>query len=345
MSLKNKIKEIKRLVVAFEKEASNFPALKFRTILLNPEQPFDNEKFDSPNHIIMLWQYYGELGSELSTDGFLNNLKDSNLKWGIRGAQLSYYAVIEGKLCDHFSRMVKRAGNIFNKEEAHIIQTRVVSEIQEEEKDGLLKPTAIVNDNAMAIWLNYLLYYISMVHPGREKSKNIEPDPFSLSLLALEQLLEEHTIKKVDKSLTKVEDIKFKVALSFAGEKRGFVSSVADVLRNELENDQLFYDYDFQSQLAKPDLDLTLQNIYRNNSDLIVVFLCKEYTKKQWCGLEWRAIRDIIKTKENNKVMFIRFDDTDVDGVFSIDGYIDANQFSSTEIAKFILERVLFLDV
>ena len=41
----------------------------------------------------------------------------------------------------------------------------------------------------------------------------IDIDPFALSLLALEQLLIEPTIKKVDKSLSKIEDIKFDVSI------------------------------------------------------------------------------------------------------------------------------------
>ena len=114
----------------------------------------DKRKFETPNHTIMLWQFYGKLESENDVEGFVDNLKDSNLKWGMRGAQLSSFAVIEGELCDHFARMAKRAGSIFNNEEAHLIKTHVVGEILKEEQDGLSKPTAITNDNAMAIWLN-----------------------------------------------------------------------------------------------------------------------------------------------------------------------------------------------
>lgn len=144
----------------------------------------------------------------------------------------------------------------------------------------------------------------------------------------------------MDKSLSRVEDINFKVALSFPGEKRGYVSNVVDLLKASLGKDQVFYDFDYQSQLARPDLDTLLQNIYRDNCDLVAVFLCKEYSEKEWCGLEWRAAREIIRSKNNERIMFIRFDDAKIEGVFSIDGYIDANHFSESEICKFILERV-----
>ncbi len=288
----------------------------------------------------MLWQYYGKIGQRGSIDQLFENLRSSDLQWGLRGSKLSAFAVIEGDSCALFRRMAKRAGSLFNEKESSVVKNRVVSEIQNSEIDGVSKPVAAVNDDPMAIWLNYLLYYISKVSPGKDKLERVEPDPFSLSLLALEDLLDSPRIEKVDKSMSRVEELNFKVALSFPGEKRSYVSNVVGFLKESLGKDQVFYDFDYQSQLARPDLDMMLQNIYRNNCDLVVVFLCKEYSEKEWCGLEWRAVRDIIKAKEADRVMFVRFDDAQIDGVFSIDGYIDANFFKESEVSKFILERV-----
>ena len=341
MSLKKKKTEIRRLIKAFEQEADKFHDIKFSTYLIASEGNVENRKFESPNHTIMLWQYYGDMTSKGGSEGFVDNLKESDFQWGVRGSELSSFAIIEGKTCNLFARMAKRAGNLFNEKEAIVIKSRVTNEIIQGKADGKSTLVAILNENKMAIWLNYLLYYISLTYPSGENARRIEPDPFTLSLLALEQLIENPQIEKVDKSVSKVEDIKFKVALSFPGEKRIYVSAVVDVLRDKIGDDKIFYDYDYQSQLARPNLDTMLQNIYRNNSDLIVVFLCEEYAKKQWCGLEWRAIRDIVKSKEDNKVMFVRFDNAQVDGVLSIDGYIDANNFSEKEIAQFIAERIV----
>ncbi len=340
MSLRKKKTEIRRLISSFEREADKFHDITFSIFYVTAEGPVDNREFKSPNHTIMLWQYYGKIESDGGAEKLVQNIQDSDLQWGLRGAKLSAFAVIEGDSCKLFSRMANRAGSLFNEKESAVLKSRVVGEIQKSEIDGISKPSAAVNDNEMAIWLSYLLYYISMINPGKEKLKQIEPDPFSLSLLALEALLENPTIEKTDKSVKSVEHINFKVALSFPGEHRRYVSKVVDILREKLDEDEIFYDFDYQSQLARPDLDTMLQNIYRNNSELVVVFLCKEYAEKEWCGLEWRAIRDIIKSKENERIMFIRFDDANVDGVFSIDGYIDANHFSESEISNFILERV-----
>ena len=78
---------------------------------------------------------------------------------------------------------------------------------------------------------------------------------------------------------------------------------------------------------------------------MIVIFLCESYSEKQWCGLEWRAIRDLIKLKKDEQLMFVRFDDSPVEGVFSVDGYIDARVHTPDEVAGFIIQRVQINEV
>jgi hypothetical protein len=236
--------------------------------------------------------------------------------------------------------MAKRAASLFSESERQKIRRRVSSEIFKPDEDKESKPLGVTNDNLLADWLNYLLYFVSEIKSGRVGLNKIEPDPYTLSLLALEGLLENLSIGKSDKSASKIKDIKFKVALSFPSEKRTYVSKVANVLRPTLEEDSVFYDFDYQSQLAIPNLDSLLQKRFRNNSDLVVVFLCAEYAKKEWCGLEWRAVKDIIKGKADERIMFVRFDDAQIDGVFSTDGYIDGKLFKASQVAKFFLERV-----
>jgi len=141
-------------------------------------------------------------------------------------------------------------------------------------------------------------------------------------------------------SLVRVESIQFKAAMSFPGTKRSYVSKVVSLLRPTLPPHSIFFDEDYQSQLARPDLDLLLQQIYLRNSDLIVVFLCDDYESSDWCGLEWPAVRDIIKAKSSNQVMLVRFDDADISGLLSIDGYIDAAIYDAYHVAKFISERL-----
>lgn len=342
MSLNSKTDELQRQIRAFKLEAGRFHPLTLTTFFITQETQSLDRSFARPNHTIMLWQYHGTLKTAQDTERLAANVAESELKWGLRGAELSRFAVLEGTGHELFIRMAQRAGSLFDQAEAQAIHSKIVNEIvmAEQARQPSAKPVAVSNDNPLAIWINYLLYHLSLTNPGREHAQKIEPDPFSLSLLALERLQAERTIEKIDRSTRPLSAITFQVAMSFSGEHRPYVASMVNELRKHLGPDAVFYDHDYQAQLSRPNLDVLLQDIYRNRSSLVVVFLCAEYAEKQWCGLEWRAVRDMIKFKKNDQVMFVRFDDAPVDGVFSIDGYIDARRFSPSDLSGFVLTRL-----
>lgn len=133
---------------------------------------------------------------------------------------------------------------------------------------------------------------------------------------------------------------RFRVALSFPGERRDFVKKVADYLCERLGKDKVLYDQHFEAEFALINLDTHLQRLYHDDSDLLAVFLCAEYAEKEWCGLEWRAIRDLIKKGQDSAIMLLWFDDAEIDGLYSIDGYVDIADREPEEIAALILERV-----
>ncbi|MDH3890996.1 MAG: TIR domain-containing protein [candidate division Zixibacteria bacterium] len=149
------------------------------------------------------------------------------------------------------------------------------------------------------------------------------------------------------RTATKAVDItkqEFDVALSFPGEIREFVRSVAVELESIIGPDSCFYDQNFTSQLAMPSLDDLLQDIYRNRSKLVVAFLCSDFQNKEWCGIEFRAIKEIIMERENKRVMYVRMDDGHVDGVLKTDGYIDGRDHNPADIARYIQQRVDLLN-
>jgi hypothetical protein len=131
----------------------------------------------------------------------------------------------------------------------------------------------------------------------------------------------------------------FDVALSFPGEARSLVEQIVGQLEKKLGPNRYFYDNNYIAQLARPSLDVLLQNIY-STAKLNVVFLGSDYQKKEWCGLEFRAIRELVKKREFSRVMYIRTNDGDVDGVFEVDGYVDARKQNAGKIADFIVERL-----
>lgn len=135
---------------------------------------------------------------------------------------------------------------------------------------------------------------------------------------------------------------RFAIAFSFAGEQNEYVGRVWKALRRDggLPRRSIFYHKQFEGELSRPNLDVYLQDIYANQTELLVVFLSAEYATKEWTGLEWRVVRDIIKKKEARAVMPIRFDDTHINGLFSIDGYVSAAGREPEDIADLILDRL-----
>lgn len=131
---------------------------------------------------------------------------------------------------------------------------------------------------------------------------------------------------------------RFAIALSFPGEVRAHAEPIAMRLARELGRHRIFYDRFHEAELARLNLDLYLQALYHDHTDLIVVFLCKDYDTKEWCGLEWRAIRDLIKQRQRD-IILLRLDDATIPGVYSIDGHIDLRTKTEDEVAALILQR------
>jgi hypothetical protein len=132
----------------------------------------------------------------------------------------------------------------------------------------------------------------------------------------------------------------FDVGLSFAGETRPFVADVATGLDREIGRRKYFYDDHHKAQLARPSVDVLLQDIYRNRCRLVVAFIGSEYERKDWCGLEFRVVREIVFKRQHDRVMYVRMDDGDVTGVLTTDGYVDAREHTPDEIARLIRERL-----
>jgi hypothetical protein len=135
----------------------------------------------------------------------------------------------------------------------------------------------------------------------------------------------------------------FDVSLSFPGESRGYVLELVKELHLKLGEGKYFYDHTYQAQLARPDLDNLLQEIYGKRTKLVVVFLSKNYDNKPWCGLEFRAIKELIMEKQAKKVMLVKVGDGDVKGIMKGDGYIDAEKTPPNLLSKYIQERLATL--
>jgi hypothetical protein len=133
---------------------------------------------------------------------------------------------------------------------------------------------------------------------------------------------------------------RFQIALSFPGEFRPRVKMIAEALAATVTQERVLYDEWIRAELARPNLDVYLPQLYHEQSLLLVFFLCGEYARKDWCGLEWRAGRDLLKRKADDRLMFLRLDHADIPGIYSIDGYLDISSMPDDQVAAEILKRL-----
>lgn len=131
----------------------------------------------------------------------------------------------------------------------------------------------------------------------------------------------------------------YEVALSFAGEDREYVDSVARYLRGD--GISTFYDAFEEAELWGKDLYVHLDEVYRKASKICVMFISAAYAKKLWTNHERRSVqaRDFIENNEGN-VLPARFDDTDIPGLRPTIGYIDLRRKSAYEFAQLIGSKV-----
>ena len=134
---------------------------------------------------------------------------------------------------------------------------------------------------------------------------------------------------------------RFRVALSFPGEKREYVESVAKLLAKRLGSEEkILYDRFHTAEFARKRLGFYLPKLYRDESDLIVVILCADYEKKTWCGLEWQAIFDLIAERQDDALMLFRADEAEISGVYITDGYVPVDAFTPAQAVTLILQRL-----
>lgn len=264
--------EFERLRRDFEVQAGQYHDLTLSVYYETPEGTIDLPTFRASNHRILLWQYIGK------------GTPDSDVSDLFSKAEVSAFGVIMGPSTELFVRMARRAGSLFPSDVCHVITSAVGGKFADPEQPG--KPVFTSNSNPLAVWLDLILVFTAGFQPERFRSHTLAVDPFAASLLVFDYfrrfLASQSPYRTSDSS--PLAEKRFKVALSFPGERRPFVGKVATCLQQQLGD--VFYDLYYEAELARPNLDTLLQRIYHDNSELIVVFLCAEYSSKEWTGLE-----------------------------------------------------------
>lgn len=134
------------------------------------------------------------------------------------------------------------------------------------------------------------------------------------------------------------ESKRYDVALSFAGENRGYVDKVAAVLKDA--GVKIFYDDYEKATLWGKDLYTHLDWVYSEASRYCVMFISESYAKKVWTNHERKSAQARALQENNEYVLPARFDDTVIPGVRSTLGYLEIADMSPQELAEIIQEKL-----
>jgi hypothetical protein len=135
---------------------------------------------------------------------------------------------------------------------------------------------------------------------------------------------------------------KFDVAISYAVEQTSYVEKFAKCL-NEISI-RVFYAPDMQNHLWGTNLVEELQKVYMSQSRFCVVFLSKEYAEKAFTRHEFDSIINhylIERLNSNDHFLLpIRFDSTKIPGLNPSLVYLNAADYSPSQLADFVHSKL-----
>ena len=128
----------------------------------------------------------------------------------------------------------------------------------------------------------------------------------------------------------------YDVALSFAGEDRKFVEDCAEILR--ALNINVFYDNYEKEVLLGKNLYSYLADVYQNKARFAIVFVSESYKKKRWTNHELEYITARKFTQDEEYLLPIKLDETELNEIPLITGYLQGN--SPLEVAITIAKKI-----
>jgi hypothetical protein len=135
-----------------------------------------------------------------------------------------------------------------------------------------------------------------------------------------------------------VEGYQFDVALSFAGEDRENAKAMAALLRKS--GVRVFYDEYERAVLWGKDLYQHLAGVYRDRARYCVVFVSAAYASKLWTRHELKQAQARAFRENEEYLLPLRLDDTELEGVNATIGYIDLRQTTLDAVVDIILEKL-----
>ncbi len=133
-------------------------------------------------------------------------------------------------------------------------------------------------------------------------------------------------------------DFVYDVALSFAGEQRAYVQKVATALRRR--GIRPFYDDYEKATLWGKDLYEHLDWIYQKAARYCVLFASEDYANKVWATHERRSAQARALQSNQEYVLPVRFDDTEIPGLRPTVVHVDARLLPPRKLAELISKKL-----
>lgn len=135
-----------------------------------------------------------------------------------------------------------------------------------------------------------------------------------------------------------MDDRRYEVAISFAGEQRNY----AEALSRHLSQYGIahFYDAENEAQLWGKNLGEEFHGIYTRKSRYVLMLISKEYIEKQWCRHERRSAMSEGLKRDQEFILPVRFDDSWPDGIPSDVHYVDGKKKSAAEVVALIAKKL-----
>lgn len=134
--------------------------------------------------------------------------------------------------------------------------------------------------------------------------------------------------------------MKYHVALSFSGEDRDYVESVATLLRAAGVN--VFYDFFEEEDLWGKDLYEHLSSVYKDQAMFTVMFVSESYKNKLWGTHERKSAQARAFSESREYILPAKFDvDVEIPGVLETTGYVDLNKKTPEKLSDLIVKKLI----
>lgn len=130
----------------------------------------------------------------------------------------------------------------------------------------------------------------------------------------------------------------FDVAVTFAGEDRGFVDEVVALVKDA--GFTVFFDEDAKIEMWGQDLTEYFPDVFERRSRFAVMFVSVHYASKPWTRLERRSVLVRAMQSSTPYLLPVRLDSTELPGVRSTVAYLDAEVEGAAGVAEAITTKL-----